>query len=191
MFKNKDLTIFIRYGGLDLKNHKKNRKKDKYHTPPANRGIYAFPLCAIEYYLIGAIDEFQKEIFPKKPKYPYHKEINDKLSDEDQLEWDNIYDAFDYDNHEKQVEHIKRLIRKTFKKSKGTIWHHLEKYLNRKSIILNRCNSWVKTSIKDWQKAFIKSSMYDRYYDSKNINNVLLFGYSSKDHYEVFFDEKV
>ena len=66
--------------------------------------------------------------------------------------------------------------------------------------IIDSHGSWVKTSIDTWQKAFSKSSLSDRYgkgfgdetRGEESINKTKgISGWYSKDHYEVFFDEKV
>ncbi|HMT02321.1 MAG TPA: hypothetical protein PKD00_03290 [Burkholderiales bacterium] len=166
-FKNKDLTTFIRYGGLNLKKQK-GYGKSNYHSPPTSKGIYAFPLCAFEYFLIGAIDKYQSEIFPKEKK-------------------PNRYD----EERENKINKIVSLIRKSFKKKDGYVWHHLEEYCKHKDII-DTHNSWVKTDMETWRKAIVKASLIQRYYyDNKSVNNSKLFGYYSKDHFEVYFDEKV
>jgi hypothetical protein len=57
--------------------------------------------------------------------------------------------------------------------------------------------SWVKTSMKAWQKAFSKESLRNRYGDvsivrNTSINNARgINGYYNEDHFEVFFDEKI
>ena len=140
--KGKDLTTFVRFGGLDLKNQQ-GHGKDNFHSPPATRGFYAFPKIAQSLFLIGS---------------------------------------------------------KEFVKTDGDIWHHLGEYCKPNEVI-SRHNSWVKTSIATWQKAFSKSSLNNRYGEDFNgstgrgensINSTRgINGYYSKDEYEVFFDEKV
>ena len=70
------------------------------------------------------------------------------------------------------------------------------------SEVISRHGSWVKTDMKSWAKAFRKESLQDRYGDfnapgeeslkTNTINKSRgISGLHSKDHYEVFFDEKV
>lgn len=188
--KGKDLTVFIRYGGLDLKNQKgyvANPNPDEglgYHSPPASRGFYAMPKVAQEMFLVGCIGETQPSMLPKKN---YDKR-ND-WTEEQWNEWGKKYNkAFD-------------LRRKVFRKDEGNIWHHLTEEVENHEVI-DRHGSWVKTSIAVWKKAFMKNSLKSRYGESKdcldlsirNINEPPrsgLFGMYSKDHCEVFIDEKV
>lgn len=205
--KGKDLTVFVRFGGLDLKTQKGYTQKDSsFHAPPAARGFYAMPKVAQEMFLVGSIDSFQPGTMPKTPEYPEHKEYKDeegkmKLSPEDLEKWRKERDAFDWDKHGEATKKRMSEIRKEFKKTEGNIWHHFVDYVPHNEVI-ERHGSWVKTSIKTWQKAFMKDSMNGRYgedfggtekgrgYDSINKGRGIN-GYYSKDHYEVFFDEKV
>lgn len=170
MFKDKDIYVFVRFGGLDLKNQKGYGKSDSYHTPPATRGIYAMPKIAQEFFLVGSLDKTQPGLFSKNNRY-IENYWRDKL----------------------------RQIRKEFRKDDGFIWHHLGEYTNQKDII-QRNGSWVKTDIKTWAKAFSKMSTilrcgrakYDLDMDINSVyNGKGIIGNYSKDHCEVFFDEKV
>lgn len=198
MFKGKDLTIFVRFGGLDLKNQKGFGNKT-FHSPPSSRGVYAFPKIAQEMFLIGSLDKFQPGILPKSPEYPRDKEVEidgvKKLSREDREKWQKDVDSFDWEENRKQVKKRYAEIRKEFKKTKGNIWHHLGDFC-KVSEVIDRNGSWVKTSIYDWQKAFSKSSINNRYgedmFSTNSINSTRgISGFFSKDHYEVFFDEKI
>jgi len=49
-----DSNIFIRFGGLSIKKqHGYSANSKTFHTPPAKRGVYAFPVKAIELFLLG------------------------------------------------------------------------------------------------------------------------------------------
>ncbi len=200
--KGKDLSIFVRFGGLDLKTQR-GYGSDTFHAPPAPRGFYAFPKVAQEMFLVGSLDKFQPGIISKSPEYPKHKEvINDKgkktLSPEDMEKWEKERDAFDWDKYSEDRKKRYTEIRKEFRKTTGNIWHHLGEFCKTTDVI-DRHGSWVKTSIADWQKAFSKSSLTNRYGEDwgggrgeKSINSTRgISGCYSKDHYEVFFDEKV
>lgn len=167
MLKGKDPYIFVRFGGLDLKNQK-GFGESTFHAPPAPRGIYAMPKIAQEFFLIGCINKTQPGVFPKNENGIVYKK---RYSE----------------------------IRKEFRKTEGEIWHHLEEYTNPKDI-LQRYGSWIKTDMKTWLKAFSKMSTILRYgrqkWDLERGVNVVgdgrgITGWYSKDHCEVFFDEKV
>lgn len=174
-FKNKDFTKFVRFGGLDLKNQK-GFGRDTFHAPPASRGFYAFPKFVQEFFLIGSMNSFQPGTYPK--------------------ELESGSDIKKQEAYWKRRDLILSNIRKEFTKSEGNIWHHLEEYTSNHEIV-DRHGSWVKTSIKEWKKAFSKMSLDHRYgldpkYGFKSINDINgITGYFSKDHCEVFFDEKV
>lgn len=184
--KGKDLSVFVRFGGVNLKQQKGyTNDNPTFHSPPARRGFYAFPKSMQEHFLIGSIDKFQPGIFPKD------KTDWNKLTPE---EYDKTYK--DMTDHNRK---IKQNLRREFIKTTGNIWHHLGDCCNPSDVIATH-GSWVKTSIKDWQKAFSKRSLNDRYGEDfgygltakKSINDTRgISGYYSKDHYEVFFDENV
>ena len=170
--KGKNLNIFVRFGGLDLKNQDGYTTTQKtFHSPPAPRGFYAFPQVAQEYFLISSMDVYQPGTTPK--------------SKEEES----------YENYSKRYENSRRKMKKVFVKKTGFIWHHLEKYTTHSEIV-DRHGSWVKTSIMAWQKAFSKMSLTHRYgedfFKVQSINQSKgITGFYSKDHCEVFFDEKV
>jgi hypothetical protein len=171
MIKGKDPYVFVRFGNLHLKRQRGYKKdSDSYHQPPSTRGFYAMPKIAQEFFLIGSIPKTQPGVFAK-----------------------------DSNSRENYWKTKLREIRKEFRKEDGEIWHHLEEYTDQKDI-LGRHGSWVKTDIKSWAKAFSKMSTIMRYgrpkYDLDNGMNQHgdgkgIIGWYSKDHCEVFFDEKV
>lgn len=193
--KGKDLCVFVRFGGLNLKpQHGYSNPSKSFHAPPANRGIYAMPKVAQEFFLIGSIDKFQKGIMPKAPEYP-----GSQASPEALAEWEKIRDTFDWDAFNKRCSDNRSAIRKEFSKRDGNIWHHLGEYCDRNEII-GEHGSWVKTSVKHWVKAFSRMSVEHRYgergsgwdFSVKSINQARgITGIYSKDHCEVFFDEKI
>ena len=170
MFKDKNLNIFIRYGGLNIKKQKWFGN-DTYHSPPASRGIYAMPYVAQELFLISSLDKYQPGILPK-----LRNDIRDEI-------------------YYKKRKRIISNISKKFIVKNGNLWHHLIDYIDKKEILAIN-NTWVKTSIKAWKKAFSKMSLESRYGDHgfniKSINETRgILGYYSKDNCEVFFDEKI
>ena len=166
--------IFVRFGGLDVKAQKGfSQTPETYHQPPTTRGFYAMPKIAQEFFLIGCLDKTQKGIFAKEGSDKY-------LSN----------------NYQKN---ILRNIRKEFYKDKGYVWHHLGEYVKHNEIV-QKHGSWVKTDIRTWEKAFSKMCTILKYgrhsYDVQNGNTSVYVtsgttGPYSKDHCEVFFDEKV
>lgn len=56
-------VTFVRFGGLSSVPQKKERvNTDPFHYPPANRGIYAFPLQYIEPFLLGGLFDSRRHI---------------------------------------------------------------------------------------------------------------------------------
>ena len=182
--KGKDLYTFVRFGGVNLKKQKGYSPKPlTFHAPPAARGFYAMPKVAQEMFLVSSIGKYQEGTMPKEPKY------NEDISDE---EWGKIFKDY-YEGKESNFSKM----RKEFRKTDGFVWHHLSFYCLRKDIV-DEHGSWIKTSIRAWEKAFRKMSLNHRYglgdeYPGVNdINQARgIMGLFSKDHCEVFFDEKV
>ena len=185
--KGKTLTVFVRFGGLNLKKQKGYTAEQKsYHSPPAPKGFYAMPKIAQEFFLIGAMSHYQPNTVPKEPDY----DKLDIMSDDEREKY--------WEDRSKRYNKAISAMRKEFTKIDGEVWHHLEEYTDRNEII-SRHGTWVKTSIKAWEKAFSKMSLKLRYGDdhkygtgTKSINETRgILGCYSKDHCEVFFDEKV
>jgi hypothetical protein len=191
--KGKDLTIFVRFGGVNLKPQKGYKKSDSFHGPPTPRGFYAFPKIAQEFFLIGSMDKFQPSTVPKVKDIPYPGK---DASQEDKDKWEKEVDSHDWEADEKRRKNAISAMRKEFKRIDGNIWSHLGEYVKRSEIIAEH-GSWVKTSIKEWQRAFNKMSLKHRMPSDKDLgtNNINtargIMGYFSQDHCEVFFDEKV
>ena len=178
MLKGKDIFTFVRFGGLNLKNQKGfSKTPETYHQPPASRGFYAMPKIAQELFLIGSLDSYQPSSVPKK-NYEKRKDWTEE-------QWNAFNKKYD-----KSVS----LMRKEFRKDTGEIWHHLDKYTDHKDV-LQRNGSWIKTDIKVWSKAFSKMSTIMKWGRSKDLGGEIyprgITGIYSKDHCEVFFDEKV
>jgi len=198
--KGKTLHIFVRFGGVDLKNQKGYKadasKQKSYHSPPAPRGFYAMPKVAQEFFLISGMSSYQPGTVPNYPKKKIVGEDENGIpicGDITQEQWDD---------HQKRYDKAISAMRKEFSRKDGNVWHHLEEWTDQNEII-GRHGSWVKTSIQAWKKAFTKMSLNNRYGEkrfsgwdlsTKSINEPLrsgLMGMYSKDHCEVFFDEKV
>lgn len=182
--KKKDLKYFVRFGGCSIKTQKGFNSSDSFHSPPAPKGFYAMPFLAQEHFLLGSMTKYQPGVMPK---------IKDNSCEWTSEEWDAFY---------KKQKRAKSAMRKEFFKNEGNIWHHLVEYTPHHKVLESH-GSWIKTDIKDWETAFIKMSValraesikYNRDFPERygtGINNVRgITGVFSKDHCEVFFDEKV
>lgn len=164
MLKGKDPYVFVRFGGLDLKNQYGYTPKFKtYHAPPCNRGFYAMPKIAQDFFLLSSIDKYQRGIFPK-----------------------------DYGGDTKEWKIRMSNVRKEFIKKDGCVWHHLESWTKRNLIIESR-GSWIKTEIRDWANSFSKMSTTLKWgrHEGGYIVPLGTIGTYTMDECEVFFDEKV
>jgi hypothetical protein len=71
----KDNDTFVRYGGLSLVKQKGySRVAKTYHSPPAKKGIYAFPIKAIDFFLCSHRKKFelQRREFKHKGNIWHH-----------------------------------------------------------------------------------------------------------------------
>lgn len=175
--KGKNLNVFVRFGGLNLKKQEGySNSPSGFHQPPAPRGFYAMPKVAQEFFLIGSLDQTQPEIFPKVPSFC------DLTPEQEEEAWIK---------YSKRSNKVYEYIRKEFVlKNESNLWHHL--YADNCDV-LARHGSWVKTSFSTWKKCFSKESIKLRIESSEgNVNNTRgVCGYYSKDHFEVFIDEKI
>jgi hypothetical protein len=184
--KGKDLNIFVRFGGVNLKKQKGYKSEPAtFHSPPATRGFYAMPKVAQEFFLISSMERYQPSAVPKSVEYD-----ENRTEEEAEKLWD--------DYHRRRKKSISSM-RKEFTKTEGHIWHHLTEYVKPNEVI-ERHGTWVKTDLAAWKKAFSKVSLKYRYgnnswdLSTNSINETGrsgLFGYYSRDEFEVFFDEKV
>ena len=189
-WKNKDPNHFIRFGSLNLKKQK-GFGKDSFHAPPTRYGFYAMVFFLQELFLVSSLDKTQPEIFKKdKSKSFDDEDYFNSLSDKDIDKYWQKKDLICVQNNK-----IKSLIRREFIKKDGNIWHHLSD--NIKGVkVLAQHGSWIKTSMKDYAKILNRNLMIERcsHIDkkSKSINEIKgPNGWISKDHYEVFIDEKI
>lgn len=180
--KGKDLSVFVRFGGANLK-PQKGYGNDTFHSPPAPRGIYAMPKVVQVFFLVGSIGKFQPGTMPKEKS----RDEIEKMTHEEAHEYWSAQEPF--------MKRI-RMFRKEFRKTDGNIWHHLGQFVPRNEVIAEH-GSWVKTSIKTWQKAFSKHSIQNRYGEDGIVRRTSIDqarginGYYNEDHFEVFFDEKI
>jgi len=68
----KGVDTFVRYGGLSLvKQDGYNPEMPTYHCPPANKGVYAFPLKCIDFFLCA----HRKNFLEERKEFTYKKEL--------------------------------------------------------------------------------------------------------------------
>jgi hypothetical protein len=174
---NDVLNRFIRFGKLDsfqIQNvHAVSGKEtSSYHIAPEKRGFYAMPLKYQEMFLIGSLEDTQKDVFPKNknfklPDDPNDMSLYDPSWDADTckaVRQDRIAACKAYWNaeieREKKINYIKHnLIRHSFTlKDSDLIWHHLHFY-NAVPIneIERRVGDWVLTSVGTFKRAIGKA----------------------------------
>ena len=175
-------NTFIRFGKMHL-TKQQGYGSDTFHAPPAPIGFYAMPIRFQEYFLIGSLESTQPKYLPLP-----------KIKDQENVDW-NEY-------NEIRKKRFKKIIHKFVVNNEEYIWHHLS---IKQNLIVDRHNSWVKTTVRDWKNALIKESIKLRaesmttdFFDgSKSTGGKRLAevrpktGWYSKDHFEVFFDSKV
>jgi hypothetical protein len=200
---------FVRFGGLSSVNQKGyNPSMPTMHSPPARKGVYAFPLGCIEPFLLGGSRRTAKGmaryVRDKKGNKISYKDNPDLYTNTEGrpfyaqsgavfLAERNFYKVFSTTQGEKDEEifwvrpaPMKRFIHV------GEIWHHLGDHLS-PSQILSRKGYWVFTDIESYEEAFKKESIRLRQLTAKDwvgggrINEVRKkFGWYSKGHIEVF-----
>lgn len=167
---------FVRYGKLALTKQKGYKNKN-FHSAPAPRGFYAFPLGYEELFLVGAMDKTQPKLHRSLPKVT-------KL------------DRFINDNVTYETEDIWQQKHKFTLSSKDLIWHHLDKYVKTKNVI-ERNKSWILTTVQVWSKAFKRSLMDHRamsikfFEGNKRQHELGKNGLYAIDHLEIFNIKKI
>jgi hypothetical protein len=198
---------FVRFGGLSSVNQRGyDPAMPGFHSPPARKGIYAFPQGCIVPFMLGGDRPGESK---GSARYVRDKQGN-KITDEEDL-YTN-YEARPYvysasgEPHYPDRNFYKVYSTKKGKDGKhywvrpapmkkfsyeGRVWHHLGKKM-KPSQILETKGSWFLSEIKDYQKAFSKESLELRMKSSEkgNINSVRgKFGYFAVDHLEVFIEK--
>jgi hypothetical protein len=191
---------FVRFGNINPKKQK-GYGKDSYHAPPAKKGFYAMPFKFQEFFLIGSLKDTQPDVFGKDKRAKYFED-NIEVWNTIKLKYNNDELDYIYDTPEKiqfkkdlelldeKFENKYTQIRKEFIKKEGFIWHHLGDKTDLNEIV-DKHNSWIKTSLSAWNKALKRTFMkLAKTEDSTHINGYSIKIYS-KDAFEVFFDEKI
>jgi len=168
---------FVRFGGLSQVNHKKFRKikNGEYHTPPKNKGIYAFIYPYIENFLWAWKLDASKVL--------KHR-TNENLS---LKECERIHTKFFKSEY--------RRLRKKFKYN-GYIWTHFIDIARKYDLGEEYIESWVKVHTND-MKFILKKDRHEtvKYGVEVNPNLIInpykrgLGGFFSKDHLEVFIEK--
>lgn len=200
---------FVRFGGLSSVNQKGyDPSMPGMHSPPARRGVYAFPLGCIEPFLLGGSRKTAKgmaryvrdkkgnkvsyadnpDLYTNREGRPFYFQ-NGAVSLPDR----NFYKVFSttHGEDEKEIFWVRPAPMKRFVHV-GEIWHHLGDNLSPVQI-LSRKGAWVLSDIDAYEEAFKKESIKLRQESAKSwgtpgrISEVKKkFGWYSKDHLEVF-----
>lgn len=176
---------FVRFGGLNVKTQK-GFGRDSFHAPPASKGFYAMPYKLQELFLVGSLSVTQPDIFKKKSEFDKLGDIPLTQDFKSYTDFKVAKDAYDelLKAQREDGKNKMRSIRKEFIKKDGDIWHHLDTDTDPNEII-SRSGSWVKSSLQAWSKAVKRIR-------AREGTKEKFKGFKySKDHYEVFFDEKV
>ena len=181
---------FVRFGTIQAVKQKHFGLYDSFHSPPTDKGFYAMPHKAQEFFLIGCLNETQPHNFPKVPYSETVWEkwkdiINDIPSVYDRETGMNITEypkEYTDEMNEAQSKFKKRMrdIRKEFSlKNDDIIWHHLENTIKPNEII-QRNECWVSSRVKEYVKAYDKEMARLKYK-----SQFTPYGFS-KDHFEIF-----
>lgn len=217
--KNKGMT-FVRYGGLSpvkQKGFRSNPHEYDYHTPPARKGIYAFPEYWVEMFLLGGdMDSFgvknRVEIVKDKDGNPIHNRhpLYDKMLERGDKYWSRNTnklwpDAFPDGGDFSESDYISYVAKNVTPRKftyNGPIWHHLEEHI-RGGPIMKKRGEWVLTDMDIYKKAF-KDEMKNRRKEAiKDLSGMWNdkglpadaqflgrnpYKWHSKDHLEVFIE---
>lgn len=145
LLEMKKLT-FIRYGGLSSVVQKGYRADmPGFHSPPARRGIYAFPWPYVEHFLLGSITFVPTRMVWVRDKdgnrigygHPDYESFSGK-----------VFSCIDGGNYF-LARHIKP---KKFTYD-GDIWHHIQ--VPRRAIILEK-GGWFLSRMEDYREVLPK-----------------------------------
>lgn len=196
---------FIRWGNLNPVKHKEARLDSEdenrtFHTAPTFKGFYAFPSHKIEPFLLSGSygdnranylkDENGNKILVNDfytdqgidPKYK-------ALLKKKHIKFHDVIDAYNVDDEIWYVKYRPRPHRFTYE---GTLWHHLEDYVDKKDILAKK-GSWIKTNYDVYCKAYKKADTQERFdfymrFSDRSGDPHTFPNISTKDHYEVFIE---
>lgn len=189
-FESKEL-LFVTYGGLSLNKQKGFNNSDpvSFHSPPARRGIYAFVFPYIEKFLLGggSLVDPKERGKGQRNRIEYVKDKDGNPIDSKHPEFDKLSKipknwTLTRVNNSDEFSGIlyRNSNRKKFRYN-GNLWHHLMDVPEWS--VIDRKGDWVKTDMNTFKKAFRKDIGMTQ---SKS----LPIKYT-KDHLEVFIDEKI
>lgn len=184
---------FLRYGGLAPVKQVGFGKTPTFHSPPAKAGFYAFPIGAVERFLLGTRCFDHRRMVPVIKASEIRKAnrlwldpsavgtkffmVWKKAADKEFF--DNNWQSMTYEEREKfRSDH--QIWAKHAKPRRfyhfGYVWSHLEDHIKDKKLILRRKHCWVLTDYDVWKQAFVLAQA-----------EVRKTGYS-RDHLEVFIE---
>jgi hypothetical protein len=157
---------FVRYGGLaPVKQRGFSSSPTTFHSPPARKGLYAFPRFWEEPFLLGGdLNTYgvKNRIVRLKDKHgklvkggKYWDRSSGKLWPDVEPDGDGVYSWEDYIHYITVQQKPRKFTHN------GPLWHHLGTQLNTAEIIKSR-GAWVLTSIDIYKKAFKKEMNYRR-----------------------------
>lgn len=211
---NRKKPEFIRFGGLSpviQKGYTTSESERYFHTPPARKGIYAFPRGYIEPFLLGGDcyinpknknatrrvmyvrDKDGNVITDSHPEYDSYDDnesiwsVKVKLKEGAKPDEEGDYWFADYEHALVKRVHPRKFI------YHGDIWHHLDEHCKE---IKKSVGSWVLTTMDEYCNAFGKYAIECRKESikmakspgSSPIIQRPPFDWFSKDHLEVFIE---
>jgi hypothetical protein len=203
---------FVRFGGLSPVKQRGFTADDEasYHSPPARKGIYAFPRGYVEPFLLGG-GYGEPNVKGSANRMVYLKDkYGNKITNE-HPDWEKYYmkdkyrtikgelkpnAAPDEDGDYEWDDHIQYLVYdvkpKTFKHS-GDIWHHHKEFVDPTEIIKEK-GEWVKTNMDVYLKAFKQNAHAAKKEMKKDAKEMGVsepknaLKWFTKDHLEVFIE---
>lgn len=203
---------FMRYGGLSpVRQTHYDSKMERYHAPPARKGLYAFPFpFGVNHYIIPIVRYKDKGRVHLPDYVKYVRDENDNILTYDydmrMGEKDNPYEninAFPIDlwyEYDDEGRHPKSYDRENFHKGvyverqkpkifthNGLIWHHLRDYVkvDRKDI-LDEKGSWILSRMSAYVRYF---KFAKNLYLSKEYKDGKFRPTICDDYFEVFIEK--
>jgi len=190
MMTNFKKIKFSRFGGLSSVNQKGyDKTMPGFHSPPMNRGLYAFIWPLYEPFLLGGD---YSNIMSKHSKFEYLKDKNGnyiEYNDKDDFD-SNFMKKYTTILKDKKDIWIKPKKPKIFEYY-GELWHHLEP--KKKNEILSINGSWYLTTYKTFIKCIsIEYSNFkkqERQFMGESTKNGFKKTPITIDHLEVFIEK--